>query len=245
MKHILFLFLFICLAPKSFGQIESNIKFKPIPVLKVKTKKETPPPVDDQPLDEAPKINVPKIVPPNVLKETNIYGTKPKVDNSFEMGTFPNTFSMIKKNNFEHSIGEVYQAKMTKDLSKTLVRQGLKEDDRLLVKIDVNFGEIRTKSKYFVIKYRDFIVVDSDMIRATLNKVQVGGIMELFGDNRQFVINLADGINTFELEAYSKGESGGNTCEFHIFDDKGVEIRSDYWDNWDKGVKGTFVIIKE
>lgn len=245
MKHILFLFLFICLAPKSFGQIESNIKFKTIPLLKVKTKKETPPPAVDEPLDEAPKINTPKIVPPNLLKETNIYGTKPKVDNSFEMGTTSNTFSMIKKNNFEHTIGEVYQEKMTKDLSKTLVSQGLKEDDRFLVKIDVNFGEIRTKSKFFVIKYRDFIAVDHDMIKATINNKQVGGIMELYGSNNQFVLDLDEGINRFELEAYSKGDSGGNTCEFHIFDDKGVEIRSDYWDNWDKGVKGTFVIIKE
>lgn len=244
MKQILFLFLFICIAPKSFGQIESNIKFKPIPLLKVKTKKEIPPPTD-QPLDEVPKLKLPKIVTPNLLKETNIFGTKPKVDHSFELGSAENNFSMIKKNKFEHSIGEVYQSKMTKDLSKTLVREGLKEDDRLLVKIDVNFGEIRTKSKYFVIKYRDFIVVDSDMIRATLNNRQVGGIMELFGDNREFVLNLADGINTFELEAFSKGESGGNTCEFHIFDDQGKEIRSDYWDNWDKGVKGTFIIIKE
>lgn len=244
MKQILFLILFICMASKSFGQIESNIKFKTIPSLKVKTKQEIPPPAD-KPINDSPELNVPKISTPNLLKDTNIYGTKPKVDNSFELGTAENHFSMIKKNNFEHSIGEVYQSKMTKDLSKTLVREGLKEDDRLLIKIDVNFGEIRTKSKYFVIKYRDFIVVDSDMIKATLNNRQVGGIMELFGDNRQFVLNLADGINTFELEAYSKGESGGNTCEFHIFDDQGKEIRSDYWDNWDKGVKGTFVIIKE
>ncbi|TDD96927.1 hypothetical protein [Flavobacterium cellulosilyticum] len=241
MKQILFLFLIICIAPKSFGQVESNIKFKAIPPLNVivKPKKELPPPAD------LPEVEAPKIVTPNILKETNIFNTKPKEDNSFEMGTVKNNFSMIKKNNFEHTIGEVYQSKMTKELSKRLVSEGLKEDDRLLVKIDVNFGEIRTKSKYFVIKYRDFIVVDSDMIKATLNNRQVGGIMELFGDNRQFVINLADGINTFELEAYSKGESGGNTCEFHIFDDQGKEVRSDYWDNWDKGVKGTFVIVKE
>ena len=83
------------------------------------------------------------------------------------------------------------------------------------------------------------------MIKATLNRKQVGGVMELFGTFNQFTIDLADGINTFELEAYSKGTSGGNTCEFHIYDDQAKEIRSDYWDNWDAGVKGTFVITKE
>lgn len=242
MKQVVFFILILCISPKIFGQVEFSNKLKTIPSLNViKPKKETPAP----PPENLPKLDIPKIVAPNIFKETNIYGTKPKVDNSFAIGVTENHFSMIKKNKFEHSIGEVYQAKMSKDLSKTLVRQGLKEDDRLLIKIDVNFGEIRTKSKYFVIKYRDFIAIDSDKIKATLNANSVGGIMELFGEFRQFTINLAKGINTFELEAVSRGTSGGNTCEFHIYDDQGREVRSDYWNNWDVGVKGTFVIIKD
>lgn len=244
MKQLLLIFILFCAVPKMVGQTEFNTKYMVIPPLKNKPKKEIPPPADLPKID-LPKIDVPKIVVPNVVKETNIYGTKPKPNDSFEIGASQKYFSMIKTNNFEHTIGEVYQSKMTKDLSKRLVREGLKEDDRLLIKIDVNFGEIKTKSKYLVVKYRDYIVVDSDKIKATLNNKQVGGIMELFGSNKEFTLNLAEGINTFELEAVSKGDSGGNTCEFHIFDDKGNEIRSDYWDNWDTGVKGTFVITKE
>lgn len=244
MKQIFFFILLICVVPKTFGQSEFSTKFKGIPPINVKPKKEIPPPAEKTDVD-LPKLNLPKIIAPNVFKETNIFGIKPKVDNSFEIGKKENYFSMIKISRFQHSIGEVYQSKMTKDLSKTLVREGLKEDDRLLVKIDVNFGEIRTKSKYFVVKYRDFIAVDGDLIKARLNGQQVGPIMELFGFNKQFVIHLKEGINTFEMEAFSKGASGGNTCEFHIIDDQGKEVRSDYWDNWDAGVKGTFVIVKQ
>jgi hypothetical protein len=57
---------------------------------------------------------------------------------------------MTPKNKFEHKLGDVYQDKMAKDLEKTMVQEGLKEDDSYLVKIDLNFGEIRTKSKYFI-----------------------------------------------------------------------------------------------
>lgn len=235
MKRLLFFIIVIGISSKSFGQIESNTKFKAIPPKNTnfKPKKVTAPPPEK-----------PFIVAPSVFTNINILNTKPKPNNSFQIGA-TSTFSMVPKNNFDHSLGEVYQSQMTKDLSKTLVKEGLKEDDRLLIKIDVNFGAIKTKSKYFVIKYRDFMLVDHDMIKATLNKNQVGGVMELFGDFGQFVINLQDGINTFELEAVSKGTSGGNTCEFHIFDDQGKEVRSDFWDNWDVGVKGTFVIDKE
>lgn len=244
MKQILFFILLICMAPKSFGQIESNIKFKPIPPKNVEPKIETPPPAEQPKLD-LPKLTIPKIVAPNVLKETNIFGTKPKVDNSFPIGAPENHFSMIQKKQFEHKMGDVYQAKMEKDLSATLVREGLKEDDRLLIKIDVNFGEIRTKSKFFIVKYRDFMYIDGDLIKATMNHKMIGRVMELYSSYNQFIVDIEEGINTFELEAMSKGTSGGNTCEFHIYDDQGKEVRSDFWDNWDAGVKGTFVIIKE
>jgi hypothetical protein len=244
MKQILILFLIFCIVPKTFGQVESNLKLKPIPQLKVKTKKEIPPPAE-QPESNLPKLNLPKIVTPNVLKETNIFGTKPKVDNSFAIGTAENHFSMIKKNNFEHSIGEVYQSKMTKDLDKTLVREELKEDDRLLVKIDVNFGEIKTKSKYFVIKFRDFGQIDGDLISAFFNGETIIKSIQLEGFYQEFRIYFKEGFNVLKLEALNRGLLGGNTGEFQIYDAEGKFIRSEYWNNWDIGVKGTFVIIKE
>lgn len=245
MKHILFLFLFICLAPKSFGQIESNIKFKSIPLLKVKTKKETPPPAVDEPLDEAPKINTPKIVPPNVLKETNIYGTKPKTDNSFEMGTTSNTFSMIKKNNFEHTIGEVYQEKMTKDLSKTLVRQGLKEDDSNLDRTDMYLGDFKTKSDFFAVKYRDMGLIDGDLINVYVNGKVLRSKLYLDYKFGEFRIPLNLGLNDIEFVVASTGTVGGNTAEIHVLDNVNRQITAQYWDNKALGVKIKMIVIRE
>ncbi|HEX9152113.1 MAG TPA: hypothetical protein VF842_08525, partial [Flavobacterium sp.] len=141
--------------------------------------------------------------------------------------------------------GDVYRDKMEKDLGTTLVREGLKEDSRLLVKIDVNFGEIRTKSKFFVIKYRDFGQIDGDLARATMNESVVQERLLMQGNYQQFRIFLKDGINTFEIEALNRGALGGNTAEFQIYDDKDKLITSDYWENWDTGVKGKFIFIKE
>ncbi|MES2239721.1 MAG: hypothetical protein V4497_05610 [Bacteroidota bacterium] len=230
MKQVL-LFFMMCFAINGFAQNDFGTKFKAITPLKTAV---------------APKKTVPLSTEAPVIKAPNLF-KKPDVvlpsSSKYLIGE-AKPFSMEQTNDFVNP-GDRIMDKMTKDLGKTLVREGLKEDDRLLVKIDKNFGEIRTKSKFFVVKYRDFIYVDGDLIKASLNGQMVGGIMELYGNYGQFVFDLKDGINTFEMEAYSKGSSGGNTCEFMIYDDKGVLVRSELWDNWDKGVKGKFVIVKE
>lgn len=121
MKRILFFIFMISLGSNAFGQIDLNTKFKPIKIKNVKPKKEVPPPAN------LPKLDVPKIVAPNVFKETNIYGTKPQVNNSFEIGTAENHFSMTPTDKYKHKLGDVYQEKMTQDLDKTMVREGLKK----------------------------------------------------------------------------------------------------------------------
>lgn len=231
MKQFL-LVVMLCFGMSSFAQAEFGKKFKPIAPMKkpAAPKKETPKSTADAPVIKAPDIlKKPETPLPSFSK--------------YQIGQ-PKSFSMIQTNEFDNP-GDIIKEKMTKDLNKTLVREGLKEDDRMLVKIDKNFGEIRTKSKYFVVQYRDYIYIDGDLIKATLNNQMVGGIMELYANYGQFVFDLSEGINIFEMEAFSKGSSGGNTCEFKIYDDKGALVRSEFWDNWDKGVKGKFVIIKE
>ena len=61
----------------------------------------------------------------------------------------------------------------------------------------------------------------------------------------EFKIFFKEGINTFEIEALNKGLLGGNTAEFQIYDAEGKFIKSDFWENWDAGVKGKFIIVKE
>lgn len=243
MKRFLFFIMIIGISSKAFGQIEFKPQFKPIKPLttnaKPKKEKDIPPPTN------LPKLDLPKIVAPNVFTATNIFGTKPKPNNSFEIGTPENHFSMTPKNKFDHKLGDVYQDKMTKDLSKTLVKEGLKEDESYLVTIDLNFGEIRTKSRYFVIKFRDFREIDGDLAKATFNSYVIEKRLELKYEFQEFKIFFVEGLNTLELETLNKGRSGGNTGEFQIYDAEGKFIKSDYWLNLDAGVKVKFIIIKE
>ncbi len=231
MKQFL-LFVMMCFAVSSYAQTEFSTKFIPIAPINKAPKAEKP--VDPKDID------IPPIDKPNVFKNPNPLNS----NNKSVLLDDKKPISMYKTNEFINP-GDAVRDKMTKGLNKTLVREGLKEDDRLLVKIDRNFGDIRTKSKYFTVKYRDYMYIDSDLIKATINNQMIGGVMELYANYGQFVVNLNDGINTFVMEAVSKGTSGGNTCEFKMYDDKGVLVRTEHWDNWDKGVKGTFVIVKE
>ena len=241
-QFLLFIFL-IFFVPKSFGQIDSNIKFKPIPpqnnVVKPKIKKDIPPP------NNLAKLNLPKIVAPNVLKETNIFGAKPKVDNSFQIGTAENHFSMTPTNKFEHKLGDVYQDKMTKDLDKTMIREGLKEDNSTLDRVDRYLGEYRTKSEFFAVKYRDYIAIDGDLINVYLNGKLLRSGLYLNYEFGEFRIPLTLGLNNIELVVASTGTSGGNTAELHILDDVNRNVTTEYWNNLALGVKIKMIVIRE
>jgi len=242
MKQILFLIFIIGFASKSFGQFDSNIKFKPIPPKKntVKPKEETLPPSSD-----FQKLNFPKIVAPNVFRETNIFGTKPKPNNSFEIGTPENQISMELKNKFKHKMGDVYQDKMTKDLDKTMIREELKEDKSLLDRVDRYLGEYRTKSDFFVLKYRDYIVIDGDLINVYHNGKLLRSGLYMNYDFGELRIPLVAGINNIELVVASTGTSGGNTAELHVLDDAYKNVTTEYWNNLALGVKIKMIVIRE
>jgi hypothetical protein len=225
----------------ALGQFDSSIKFKAIPPAKTKpkTQKELPPASD------LPQLNIPKIVAPNVLNETNIFGTKPQPNNAFEIGTPENHFSMTLKNKFEHKMGDVYQAKMSKDLSKTMIREGLKEDNSLLDRKDRDLGEFRTKSKFLLINYRDYIQIDGDLINIYVNDKLIRSELYLYAQMDQIKIPLVLGINKVELVVASTGTSGGNTAEIHALDDAGNVVTDEYWNNLALGTKIKLLVIKE
>lgn len=240
----LFLFIFLMVfIPKNFGQFDSNIKFKPIPPknekVKPKAEKEIAAP------SSLFKLNFPKIVAPNILKETNIFGTKPKVNNSFEIGTPENHFSMTPKKKFDHALGDVYQHKMTKDLDRTMIREELKEDKSLLDRNDRYLGEHKTKSKFLTLKYRDYIVIDGDLINVYLNGKLLRSGLYMNDDFGEFRIPLSLGFNDIELVVASTGTSGGNTAELHVLDDVDSDITTEYWNNLALGVKIKIIVIKE
>ncbi len=241
MKGILFFIFIIGFASNAFGQFESNSKFIPIKpkIDAVKPKKVVTPKTN------LPKLDLPKIVTPNVFKETNIFGTKPVVDNSFEIGTAENHFSMIIKNKFEHKMGDVYQEKMTKDLGQTMVREGLKEDNSLLDRKDRDLGNFKTKSKLLVVSYRDYIQVDGDLINVYCNDNLIQSRLYLYGESNQFTIPLVVGFNKIEFVVASQGTSGGNTAEIHVVDDFGKSVTDEYWNNLALGTKIKLIVVKE
>ena len=231
MKQILFFIIIsIGISSKSYSQIEFSKKFKAIPLINKSPKIKKMDPVE---------ANIPSIYIPNVFKSPEI-----KIPSSVLKIGEPSTINMTPKNDFVNP-GDFYRDKMDKDLDKTLVKQGLKEDSRLLVKIDVNFGELRTKSKYFVIKYRDFGQIDGDLAKASLNDLVVEKRLLMQDNYQEFKIFLKEGLNTFVIEALNKGLLGGNTAEFRIYDAEGKLIKADYWENWDAGVQGKLIIVKE
>lgn len=239
MSRILFFIFIIGLGSKAFAQVDFNSKTLRIPPLKVKPKKEV------VPQTKVSKFDVPKIVAPNVFKETNIFGTKPKPNNSFQMGIPENLFSMTPKKIFTHQLGDVYLAKMTKDLDKTMVREELKFDKSLLDRVDRYLGEYNTKSEFFVLKYRDYIEIDGDLINVYINGKLLRSGLYLNFEFGELRIPLSVGINNIELVVASTGTSGGNTAEIHFLDDKKSSIIQEYWNNLALGVKIKTIVVRK
>ncbi|WP_291152709.1 hypothetical protein [Flavobacterium sp. UBA7680] len=235
MKHILFFILFFAAVTVS-AQTEFGTKFKPIPAPKFSAKKKTPIPQVKDP--QAETTDIPSIKTPNVFDNTSI---TPK--SQLQVGAEKSNFSMAPKNDFANP-GDQYVPKMEKDLDKALKDVGLKEDRGILVRKNIDFGEFTTKSEYFVVRYRDFIVVDGDMVKVSQNFKVIQGGLEMGGSFREFRITLPLGINRIEFEALNTGTSGGNTAEFQIFDSEGKLIDRYFWDNLDAGYKGTLTVVR-
>ena len=152
---------------------------------------------------------------------------------------------MTLKNKFEHKMGDVYVSNMAKDLSKTMIREGLKEDTSFLDRKDRDLGEFKTKSNFLFISYRDYIQIDGDLINIYVNDKLFRSQLYLYSQMDQIKIPLVIGINKVELVVASTGTSGGNTAEIHAGDDAGKTITDEYWNNLALGTKIKLLVIKE
>ena len=232
MKRFLFFIMIIGLSSKAFGQIEFKPQFKPIKpqtsTVKPKKEKDIPPPTN------LPKLDLPKIVAPNVLKETNIFGTKPKPDNSFEIGTPENHFSMTPTQKFVNP----------GDLVKDRLNKKADNENQIVFRRNQDLGNFKTKSRTAKISYRDYGEVDGDEIRVLLNDKTLATSVYLDSNFEGFEITLVNGFNKIDFEALTQGRLGPNTAEFRIYDDKGELISASQW-NLGTGFKATIIITKE
>ena len=237
MKHILFFILFFTVLTVS-GQTEFNSGFKSIPAPKFSAKpKKLPIPEVKDP--KAENTDIPSIKTPNVFDNTSI---TPK--SKFQIGEQKNTFSMSTETEFANP-GDRYVAKMEKDLDKALKAEGLKEGRGELVKKNISLGDFKTKSAYFIVKFRDFGAIDGDLVRVSSNDKIIQDQLFLDVNFKQVKIILSDGFNKLDFEALNIGSLGGNTAEIQVFDDKGVLITNDYWNNLAAGFKASIVVTKE
>lgn len=236
MKHILLFILFFAAVTVS-AQTEFGTKFKPIPAPKFSTKKKTPIPQVKDP--QAETADVPSIKTPNVFDNTSI---TPK--SQFQIGEEKSKFTMSTENDFANP-GDQYVAKMEKDLNKALKDAGLLEGRGTLVKANISLGDFKTKSEYFIVKFRDFGAIDGDLVKVSSNDVVIKDQILLDSNYKDVKINLTQGFNKLDFEALNLGSLGGNTAEIRVYDDKGQLITNDYWNNLAAGFRATIIVTKE
>jgi hypothetical protein len=108
---------------------------------------------------------------------------------------------------------------------------------------DQVLGEIQTQAGFVNVVYRDHQSVDGDRIRVYVNDDIVQSDISLDASFRGFDLSLVPGQNIIEFQALNQGDSGPNTAELHVYDDKGTLISKNEW-NLLTGRKATIVVNK-
>ena len=213
------------MASNSFGQSEFSTKFKAIPPLNT----------DFKPKKISPQTPENKdIKTPSVFTNINILNTKPKVDNSFQIGVPDNNFSMTPKNDFVNP----------GDLIVEMLNKKPSNEEGIVFRKNQNLGNFKTNSLTAKVMYRDYGEVDGDAIRVFQNDRMIVTRIYMTGNFQVLDINLEKGFNKIDFEALNQGSVGPNTAEFRVFDDKGVVISASQW-NLATGFKATIIITKE
>ncbi|MDR7370792.1 hypothetical protein [Flavobacterium aquidurense] len=237
MKQILFFILFFTAVSVS-AQTEFGTKYKAIPAPKFSAKpKKLPTPEIKDP--QAENSDIPSIKTPNVYDNKTI---TPK--SKFQVGEQKSKFTMSTETDFANP-GDRYVAKMEKDVDKALRAEGLREGRGTLVKKNISLGDFKTKSNYFIIRFRDFGAIDGDLVKVSSNDQVIRDQIFLDSNFKEVKINLVVGFNKLDFEALNIGTLGGNTAEIQVYDDKGQLVTNDYWDNLAAGFKASILVTKE
>ena len=135
---------------------------------------------------------------------------------------------------------ELYQDRI--DQQKSSIETITKgESDILGNTEDVSWGNLKTKSKYVIICYRDYGAFDGDYVRILLDKDILEGSYLLTPNFKKKKIELLKGENRIDFIAINEGESAPNTGEFVVIDESGTVIFDDFW-GLRSNVKSTLII---
>ena len=149
-------------------------------------------------------------------------------------------------NSFNKSSGVDISAKSSLVNKKWEIKQRFSEDRKDLVKYQRDFylGDLKTKSKTVIIKFRDHEYVDGDRVKFMLNNAIVHPNILLGGSFYSIDIDLKEGFNTVNFIALNEGESSPNTAQVKVVDETGKVIASNNW-LIRTGYKATLIILRE
>lgn len=121
-----------------------------------------------------------------------------------------------------------------------------KNDGQILEKFksDSFLGEFKTGTKIISIACRDHEAPDGDVVRIWLNDRIVVDAILLDVEFKEVFLDLNEGLNKIEIEALNQGESGPNTAQFVIYDEKKGMITTNKW-NLTTGVKAKLIVLKD
>lgn len=143
-------------------------------------------------------------------------------------------FSMIDDDGLK-SPGEIFEKRWNKEAEKGGIIKTM--SDQFL-------GEYRVDTKFVNIVCRDHEYPDGDKVQVIVNDIIVYHSITLTSSYKRLEINLAEGRNNIDIVALNQGDSGPNTAEFVVYDDKGDLISSKEW-NLLTGVKAKITFINE
>lgn len=129
-------------------------------------------------------------------------------------------------------------------LNKKLAAEGNPNIDTKQFRKNVYFGDIKTKSAYIRVLYRDGGDVDGDEIKLSVNGYVQYAKMYLAYEYKELRIDLVPGFNKIDFEALNEGLYTPNTASFTILDEDAKVMISNQW-NLSTGFKATYIVIKE
>lgn len=133
------------------------------------------------------------------------------------------------------SPSEIFEQRWRKEAQATGIRRFM--SDQFLGQYDID-------TEFVNIVCRDHEYPDGDRVSVSLNGKVVYPNIRLSSQYRRLKIDLIQGINKIDITALNQGDSGPNTAEFVVYDDKGNVVSSKEW-NLLTGVKAMITFINE
>ena len=175
-----------------------------------------------------------KVAPLPKKENDKSSGDSKDAEKKFVLKESERPFSMTESDGLK-SPSEIFEQRWNKELVKGGVIRTM--SDQFLGSHDVD-------TKFVNIVCRDHEYPDGDRVQIRLNDSIIKNSLLLTSNYRRVEVDLVQGKNTIEIIALNQGESGPNTAEFVVYDDKGAVVSSKEW-NLLTGVKATIIFNNE